>query len=102
MKNNESKTNITKEVVEYVARLSRLSFEGKELEGFRQQLAGIIEYIEQLNEVDTSNVTATTHVLPSMKNVFREDEEKRSLSQDLALENAPASHNNHFTVPKII
>ena len=94
--------NITKETVEYVARLARLSLEEGEISKFQDQLSSILNYIEQLNEVDTKNTPPTTHVLPSMKNVFREDEIKVSLSPDEALQNAPERKENFFKVPRII
>lgn len=98
MKKNE----ITNEVVRYVARLSRLGLDERELEMYRGQLASILGYIEQLKEVDTENAAPTTHVLPSMKNVFREDAPAPSLTPREALANAPAKKGDFFKVPLII
>jgi len=93
---------ISKDVVRYVARLSRISLDEKDVSVFQGQLSGILEYIAQLNEVDTKDTPATTHVLSSMKNVFREDEPGVSLSPAEALSNAPARKDDFFSVPKII
>ena len=101
MEGGEKKT-ITADTVRYVAGLSRLSFDDKDLIKFQEQLARILDYIEQLNEVDTENTLPTTHVLSSMKNVFREDEPKASLSPEEVLINAPAKKDNFFKVPRVI
>ena len=63
---------ITIKEVEHVARLARLELTEEEKEQMRAQLDSILSYIEKLNELDTSAVDPTSHVLP-MKNVFRED-----------------------------
>lgn len=93
---------ITKEAVCHVARLSRLSFDEQDIAMFQSQLSRILDYIAQLNEVDTQDTLPTTHVLPSMKNVFREDELKPSLSPEEVLMSAPARKENFFKVPKVI
>jgi len=88
--------------VRYAAALARLSFEEKEVVKLQAQLSQIIEYIAQLEELDTEDTLPTTHVLSSMKNVFREDEIKESLSTQEALKNAPSKKDDFFKVPKII
>ncbi|MFH1309838.1 MAG: Asp-tRNA(Asn)/Glu-tRNA(Gln) amidotransferase subunit GatC [Candidatus Omnitrophota bacterium] len=98
---NNVKT-ITADDVRYVANLSRLSLSDKDVVTFQNQLAQILSYIEQLNEVDTENTLPTTHVLSTMKNVFREDVLRESISPEDALKNAPEKKDNFFKVPKII
>ena len=93
---------ITKDTVNYVARLSRLSLNDDQADKFQDQLSRILDYIEQLNEVDTEEVLPTSHVLSSMKNVFREDVPGESVSNEEALSNAPQKKDNFFKVPKII
>ncbi|MBL7072915.1 MAG: Asp-tRNA(Asn)/Glu-tRNA(Gln) amidotransferase subunit GatC [Candidatus Omnitrophica bacterium] len=93
---------ITEDDVRYVANLSRLRLDDGEIVTFKDQLAGILGYIEQLNEVDVENVLPTTHVLSSMKNVFREDVLRESIPPEEALQNAPSKKDNFFKVPKII
>ncbi len=102
MEKDVKKKTITEDVVRYVARLSRLRLGEKDLARFQSQLSRILDYIAQLNEVDTEGVQPTTHVLSSMRNVFREDELKESLSPEEALSNAPARKENFFEVPKVI
>lgn len=92
---------ITMQEVEHVARLARLELNEKEKEKMRAQLDSILSYIDKLNELDTSGVEPTSHVLP-LTNVFREDEVRPSLSQEEALANAPDRHDLLFRVPKIL
>ena len=102
MRNDIKSELITEDVVRYVARLSRLSLDEESISRFQHQLCRILEYIEQLKEVDTENVLPTTHALSSMKNVFREDELNESLPTEDVLDNAPQRHDNFFKVPKVI
>jgi aspartyl-tRNA(Asn)/glutamyl-tRNA(Gln) amidotransferase subunit C len=92
---------ITKEQVEHVAKLARLAITAEETERYSQQLSNILTYIEKLNELDTSKVEPTFHVLP-MKNIFREDEVRPSLPREEILKNAPDRTEEFFRVPKII
>jgi aspartyl-tRNA(Asn)/glutamyl-tRNA(Gln) amidotransferase subunit C len=92
---------ITPQEVEHVARLARLELSEPEKERMRAQLDSVLSYIDKLNELDTSAVEATSHVLP-LTNVFREDEVRPSLSQEEALANAPDRHDHLFRVPKIL
>ncbi|MFC1548422.1 Asp-tRNA(Asn)/Glu-tRNA(Gln) amidotransferase subunit GatC [Candidatus Omnitrophota bacterium] len=102
MGKSAEKQTITEDVVRYVAKLSRLELGKEEGNNFQGQLSAILDYIEQLNEVDTEDTLPTTHALSSLKNVFREDEPKESLSPEEFLDNAPAKYKNFFKVPKII
>ncbi len=101
-KDKNVQKSISSDDVRYAARLARLSFGEKDVEKFQGQLSGIIEYIAQLEEVDTENTSPTTHVVSTMKNVFREDEIKVSLPTDEVLKNAPSKKGDFFKVPKII
>ncbi len=84
-----------------VARLARLALHGEEAEQFGKELSKIFSYIEKLNELDTSEIEPTSHVL-SLANVFRDDEVRPSLPVEKALENAPERDGSFFKVPKII
>ena len=92
---------ITKKEVEHVALLARLKFSEEEKEPFVKQLSGILGYVEKLNEVDTSNIEPTSHVI-KMQNVFRDDVVTDSLPREKALSNAPDKTEKFFRVPKII
>ena len=71
-------SRISKDDVQHVAHLSRLTFTEEEIEKFTTHLDEIIGLAEQLNELDTANVEPTSHVL-DMKNVMREDVAKPGL-----------------------
>jgi aspartyl-tRNA(Asn)/glutamyl-tRNA(Gln) amidotransferase subunit C len=92
---------ITNEDVKHIARLSRLSLSDKEIDIFSGQLSSIIEYVEQLNSLDASNIEPTSHVIP-LNNVMRDDIPSASLPVEDALKNAPDSTEKFYRVPKII
>jgi len=92
---------ITVEDVKHIARLSRLSMSDSEIEIFSGQLSSIIEYVEQLNSLDTGNIELTSHVIP-LKNVMRDDILSGSLDREGALQNAPDAIDKFYRVPKII
>jgi aspartyl-tRNA(Asn)/glutamyl-tRNA(Gln) amidotransferase subunit C len=92
---------ITRHEVERVANLARLRFNEVEMERFIHQLNGILAYVDKLNELDTSGVEPTYHVL-DLVNVFREDETQPSLPQEAALANAPDRTDSFFKVPRIV
>lgn len=92
---------ITDEEVKHIAKLSRLYLSDKEIITFREQLSSIIEYVEQLNSLDTSNIKPTSHVIP-LKNVMRDDILAGSLDRESALQNAPDATDKFYRVPKII
>lgn len=87
--------------VEHVAHLARLRLSEEEKEKFGVQLSSILAYVEKLDELDTSGVEPTSHVL-TIDNVMREDGLSPSLSADEALLNAPDRADNFYRVPKII
>ncbi|NLE57480.1 MAG: Asp-tRNA(Asn)/Glu-tRNA(Gln) amidotransferase subunit GatC [Planctomycetes bacterium] len=87
--------------VRHIGHLSRLNPTDDEVRLFSGQLSAILEYVEQLDEVDTTDVPPTAHALP-VHNVFRTDEPRRSLSPDQALANAPQREGSFFAVPKVL
>jgi aspartyl-tRNA(Asn)/glutamyl-tRNA(Gln) amidotransferase subunit C len=92
---------ISRQDVEHVARLSRLALSDAEAERMREQLSGILAYIDKLRALDTAGVEPTSHAVPLL-NVMREDEPRPCLTQDQALANAPDRSNAAFRVPRII
>jgi aspartyl-tRNA(Asn)/glutamyl-tRNA(Gln) amidotransferase subunit C len=92
---------ITREEVQQVAALARLKFSPEEEEVLTQQLDGILQYMEKLNRLDTSNVEPLAHVV-DIVNAFREDRVVRQQTAETLLVNAPAREKNFFKVPKII
>jgi aspartyl-tRNA(Asn)/glutamyl-tRNA(Gln) amidotransferase subunit C len=92
---------ITLKDVEYLANLAKLELSDEEKRRFQKELDNIIKYIDQLNELDTTNVPITSHVT-FLQNIFREDEVLPSLSPDQALANAPEKKDGFFRVPRVI
>jgi len=89
------------EDVEYVARLARLRLSDEEKEEFTGQLNDILTYMDKLNEVDTTEVEPTSHVI-SITNVLRNDGVRESLPREPSLRNAPEAERGFYKVPKII
>lgn len=89
------------EDVKYVAALARLKFSEGECKEFEEDLNNILLNFEKLNELDTTGVVPTAHVV-HLKNRLREDVVKESIDRDAALENAPSVMDGFFKVPKII
>ncbi len=92
---------ISKNQVEYVARLANLELSEEEKEMFTHQLDNILSYMDKLNQLDTEDIEPTSHVLPR-KNIFREDNVKPSLPLEEALANAPDTKDGFFRVPRVI
>ena len=92
---------LTKEEVRYIASLSRIHLEEREVEYLTTNLAGILHYIEKLKKLDVSNIDPTSHVLP-LKNVYRNDVVKPSLPQQEAVKISENQFNGFFKVPQVI
>jgi aspartyl-tRNA(Asn)/glutamyl-tRNA(Gln) amidotransferase subunit C len=88
-------------LVDKLAHLARLSFDGQEKEGIKQDLQKMITFVEKLNELDLENVEPLIHMSPEV-NVLRNDEIRGSVSREEALKNAPKSDGEFFLVPKVI
>jgi len=87
--------------VAHIAHLARLFLSTEEQEKFSLQLSSILEYVEKLNELNTSGIEPTSHVL-EIRNLMRDDTQRPSLPVDHALANAPDRYGNFYRVPKII
>ena len=87
--------------VRRIARLARINLTTDELEQFAGQLSDILNYVDQLSELNTEGVEPTTHPL-KISNVFRQDQIGQSLSNEQALANAPRTHGDFFAVPKVL
>ena len=92
---------VTLEDVRYVAQLARLSFTAEEEERLVHDLNAILDYMEQLDRLETRDIEPLTHVLEH-GNVLREDVLIPSLPRDEVLRNAPARTEEFFRVPKVI
>lgn len=95
------KTLITIKDVEHVAQLARLALSEEEKDVFSKQLADIVGYINQLNEVNTENVEPMAHAIP-MVNIVREDVAENNYDRDELLAISPYEEDGFIRVPKII
>ena len=93
--------SLTPEQVRWVAHLARLELSDAELETMTRQLRGIVEYVDQLQRVNTDGVEPLAHAL-DVHNVFREDESRPSLPVDAALANAPDRRGDFYAVPAVL
>ncbi|HZA51721.1 MAG TPA: Asp-tRNA(Asn)/Glu-tRNA(Gln) amidotransferase subunit GatC [Myxococcaceae bacterium] len=89
------------EQVRHVAQLARLALTPEEELRYQEQLSAILDAMEQLNALDTSQVEPTSHASFG-ESVLREDRVKPSLGAEVAVANAPASVGTSFAVPKIL
>ena len=94
-------TKITQEQVKKVAHLARLELNENEINNHAEQLEKILDYIRQLEKIDTNNVPATTRAI-EVTNVFRKDEKKNSDCNEALLELGPSREDKYFKVPKIL
>ena len=85
--------------IEYVGILAKLELSEEEKEAAKKDMGKMLDYIDQLNELDTSGVEPMAHILP-MRNVFREDAVTNGDGREDVLSNAPERKEDMFVVPK--
>lgn len=96
----KKQTKLTKDQVKHVARLAGLTLSKKEITKFQKQLSDILDYVAQLDEVNTSKAEPSSQVT-GLENVFRDDKTAPSLSQEEVLSGAKEKHNNFFKIKGI-
>jgi aspartyl-tRNA(Asn)/glutamyl-tRNA(Gln) amidotransferase subunit C len=87
--------------VEKVSLLARLKLSDAELQTLTAQLAQIVGYIEQLNELDTENVEPMAHAV-EISNIFRDDQPRPSFDRGAMLANAPHADGEFYLVPAVL
>ncbi len=87
--------------IDYLSRLSRLELTESEKELFSAQLGQVMDFMKKLDDVDTEGVEPTAHAYP-VYNVLGDDVAKAPLSQESALQNAPAKRGGQIVVPKVV
>lgn len=93
--------SLSRDDVEKVALLSRLRLSEDEIETMTAQLGRIVEYVEQLGELDTDDVQPMAHAV-ELSNVFVPDAVAASLPRDDALANAPKRDDECYRVPAVL
>ena len=91
---------LSRDQVRHVAMLARLGLEPGDEDFYAEQLSGILEHIDRLQQVDTDDIPPTAQVV-EVVNQLREDEPRPGLTQEDALSNAPAAQDGFFRVPSI-
>ena len=89
---------ITDETIDYVGILAKLELSAEEKEQAKKDLVEMLDYIDQLGELDTAGVEPMSHVFP-VHNVFREDVVTNGDDRDSILKNAPEEKDGMFLVP---
>lgn len=92
---------LTREEVEHIADLARLALSDDELALYQEQLSAILDYMQQLREVDTQAVEPTATVLP-LNSVMRPDEPLPPFPREEILANAPDARDGCFGVPAVL
>lgn len=92
---------ITDEIVDHIAHLSRLEFNGDEKENIKSDLIKIIDFVDQLNAVDTEGVEPLIFMTDAI-NVLREDKFEPTITQEEALKNAPNHDSDYFKIAKVL
>ena len=90
---------ISDETIEYVGILAKLELSDEEKEQAKKDMANMLDYIDTLNELDTSGVEPMSHVFP-VNNVFREDVVTNGDDREEIVANAPEAKEGAFVVPK--
>jgi len=93
--------NATHMDVSYIAHLARIHLTEEETALFQGQLDQVLTYVEQLGELNVSNVQPTAHAM-ALVNVLRDDTPRTSLDHDAVIANAPAARDGQILVPKIM
>jgi aspartyl-tRNA(Asn)/glutamyl-tRNA(Gln) amidotransferase subunit C len=87
--------------IDHIANLARIALTPDEKAKFAAQLGDILNYVEQLKQVDVTGVEPTAHAFP-VYNVWADDVPRAGLPVDAALKNAPAQRENMVSVPKVV
>jgi len=93
------KNIISDETIEYVGILAKLDLSEEEKEQAKKDMGNMLDYIDQLNELDTEGVEPMSHVF-SLNNVFRSDEVANGDDRENMLRNAPQKKEGTYMVPK--
>ena len=92
---------ITDETIDYVGILAKLELSAEEKEQAKKDMGSMLDYIDKLNELDTTGIEPMSHVFP-VQNVFREDVVTNGDNKEATLANAPLRKEDSFEVPKTI
>ena len=92
---------VTEVLIDHIAHLSRLSFEGTEKDAIRQDMQRMIAFVDKLIELDTTGVEPLIFMSEEV-NRLREDVAVQSITHEEALRNAPKKDSDYFRIPKVL
>lgn len=92
---------ITDDTVDHIAHLARLEFKGEEKEQIKKDMENILDFVDQLNAVDTNGVEPLIFMSDAI-NVLREDKAIETITQEEALKNAPNRDSDYFKIAKVL
>jgi aspartyl-tRNA(Asn)/glutamyl-tRNA(Gln) amidotransferase subunit C len=92
---------VNEALLDHLAHLSKLSFEGSEKEAIRQDLQRMITFVDKLSELDTTGVEPLIFMSNEV-NRLRNDDVEQSVSHEDALRNAPKKDSDYFRIPKVL
>ncbi|WP_107039549.1 Asp-tRNA(Asn)/Glu-tRNA(Gln) amidotransferase subunit GatC [Brumimicrobium mesophilum] len=92
---------IKDEIIDHIAHLARLSFEGEEKVAIKNDMNKIIDFMGKLNEIDTDHVEPLIFMSDNV-NVLREDLPQQTITHEEALKNAPKKDSDYFRIPKVL
>jgi len=92
---------ITDDIVDHIAHLSRLEFEGDKKVAIKEDMERIIDFMDILQEVDTENVEPLIFMTKEI-NRLREDTAEETVTQKEALKNGPKTDSDYFRIPKVL
>lgn len=92
---------ITEDIVDHIAHLARLEFEGEKKEAITEDLERIVDFMAVLKEVDTDGVEPLIYMTNEINNL-REDVAKDTVTHEEALKNAPQKDSDFFRIPKVL
>ncbi len=92
---------LDKNTVKRIADLSKLEFTSDETTAILKDMNQMLEFIDQLKELDTTNIDPLIHMTED-ENILREDDAISGASQQEALKNAPSKDSTYFKIPKVL
>ena len=92
---------INDDLVQHIAHLARLEFQGEELKAIKGDMQNIISFMDKLSELDTDEVEPLIFMSDEV-NVLREDLVEKTVTSEQALKNAPKKDSDYFRIPKVL
>ena len=92
---------INDDILNKIAELASLKIEDSEREQLKNDMTAVLDWVEKLNEIDTSSIEPITHMTRE-RNRVRKDEDSQNLAVSQAIKNAKVKSDNYFVVPKVI